>query len=76
MHYQKQQKYLKELMANHLVGDKETATVHLVGGESVLNKSLERELKALGFAVERYDGDNREETSLAVAKEIGLDEAF
>ena len=68
--------YLKELMANHLVGDKETATVHLVGGESVLNKSLERELKALGFAVERYDGDNREETSLAVAKEIGLDEAF
>ena len=69
--------YLKELMANHLVGDKETATVHLVGGESVLNKSLERELKALGFAVERYDGDNREETSLAVAKEIGLEnEAF
>ena len=68
--------YLKELMADHLVGGKETAKIHLVGGEAVLNKSLERELKALGFEVERYDGDNREETSLAVAKEIGLDEAF
>ena len=68
--------YLKELMADHLVGGKETAKIHLVGGESVLSKSLERELKALGFEVERYGGDNREETSLEVAKEIGLDEAF
>ena len=68
--------YLKELMADHLVGGKETAKIHLVGGETVLSKSLERELKALGFEVVRYNGDNREETSLSVAKEIGLDEAF
>ena len=63
--------YLKELMADHLVGADKSATIHLVGGESVLSKSLERELKALGFNVERYGGDNREETSLEVAEAIG-----
>ena len=63
--------YLKELMADHLVGADKSATIHLVGGESVLSKSLERELKALGFSVERYGGDNREETSLEVAEAIG-----
>ena len=63
--------YLKELMADHLVGADKSATIHLVGGESVLSKSLERELKALGFNVERYGGDNREETSLEVSEAIG-----
>ena len=63
--------YLKELMADHLVGGNKTATIHLVGGESVLNKSLERELRGLGFKVERHGGDNREETSLAVAEAMG-----
>ena len=63
--------YLKELMADHLVGADKSATIHLVGGESVLSKSLERELKSLGFSVERYGGDNREETSLEVAEAIG-----
>ena len=58
-------------MADHLVGADKSATIHLVGGESVLSKSLERELKALGFNVERYGGDNREETSLEVAEAIG-----
>ena len=41
-----------------------------MGGESVVSKSLERELKSLGFSVERYGGDNREETSLEVAEAI------
>ena len=59
-------KFLKELMADHLVGNNKSATIHLVGGESVLNKSLERELRELGFKIERYDGSNREETSLLV----------
>ena len=74
--------YLKEVLANVKIGKLGTATIHLVGGESVLNKSLERELKSLGFKVERYGGDNREETSLKVAEAIeGLagtnaDEAF
>ena len=60
--------YLKEVLANVQVGGLNKVTVHLVGGETVLNKSLERELKALGFNVERYGGDNREATSLAVAE--------
>ncbi len=55
--------YLKEVLSNVEIGKLKTATVHLVGGEAVLNKSLERELKSLGFSVERYGGDNREETS-------------
>ena len=33
--------------------------------------SLERELERLGFDVERYGGDNREETSLEVAEAMG-----
>ena len=61
--------YLKELLANKTVSNLNT-TVHLVGGTSVLTKSLERELKNLGFKVERHGGDNREETSLAVAEAI------
>ena len=61
--------YLKELLADKPVGNLKT-TIHLVGGTSVLNKSLERELKSLGFDVVRYGGDNREETSLKVAEAI------
>ena len=62
--------YLKELMADQIVGANKT-TIHLVGGEAVLSKSLERELRSYGFKIERYDGDNREETSLAVAEALG-----
>ena len=71
--------YLKEVLKNVEIGGLENVTIHLVGGESVLNKSLERELKGLGFSVERYGGDNREETSLEVAEAIKgntIDEAF
>ena len=62
--------YLKEVLSNVKIGKLGEVTIHLVGGETVLNKSLERELKALGFKVERYGGDNREETSLEVANAI------
>ena len=69
--------YLKQILSQVQIGQLGKVTVHLVGGESVLNKSLERELKALGFSVERYGGDNREETSLEVAEAMGnKDEAF
>ena len=64
--------YLKELVGNKTVSNLNT-TVHLVGGEAVLNKSLEKELKELGFKVVRYGGANREETSLKVAEEINKD---
>ena len=63
--------YLKEVLKKVKIGSLDKVTIHLVGGESVLNKSLERELKGLGFSVERYGGDNREETSLEVAEAIG-----
>ena len=71
--------YLREVLSNIALGDVPNVTINLVGGESVLNKSLEKELKAIGFhgfTVERFGGDNREETSLEVAKEIGTDKAF
>ena len=72
--------YLLELMKNHVIGNtslNNKVTVHLVGGTAVLNRSLEKELDAMGFDVKRYNGDNREETSLKIAEEIGIkDEAF
>ena len=70
--------YLKEILSEVKIGHLDDVTINLVGGESVLNRSLERELKSLGFKVERFGGDNREETSLEVAKEIdnAYDRAF
>lgn len=62
--------YLKRLLKNVFVGKFRKVTVHLVGGNSVLNKSLEKELKGYDFDVVRYNGDNREDTSLKVAKAI------
>ena len=62
--------YLKEILSNVEIGSLKKVTIHLVGGETVLNKSLERELRGLGFDVKRYGGDNREETSLEVAEAI------
>ena len=62
--------YLKELLAGHTVGTLNT-TIHLVGGTTVLSRSLEKELKSLGFTVVRHGGSNREETSMEVAEAIG-----
>ena len=61
--------YLKELLDKKIVGDLDTK-IHLVGGTTVLSRSLEKELENMGFKVVRYNGDNREETSLKVAKKI------
>ena len=71
--------YLREVLSNIALGDVPNVTINLVGGETVLNKSLESELKAIGFkgfTVERFGGDNREATSIEVAKEISSDKAF
>ena len=65
--------YLREVLSNIALGDVPNVTINLVGGETVLTKDLERELKAIGFhgfTVERFGGDNREETSIEVAKEV------
>ncbi|WP_294708746.1 cell wall-binding repeat-containing protein [uncultured Fusobacterium sp.] len=61
--------FLKELLADKKIGDVNT-TIHLVGGTSVLSRELEKELRSYGFKIERYNGANREETSLEVAEAI------
>ena len=61
--------FLKELLNNKVIGNVDT-TIHLVGGTSVLSRDLEKELRSYGFKIERYNGANREETSLEVAEAI------
>ncbi len=65
--------YMKELIAKKQVGDlnNKAITVTIVGGEAVVSQSVVNELKEIGFKVKRISGDNREETSLAVADKIG-----
>ena len=68
-------KYLSELVDS--VANKDI-TVSIVGGKSVVTTAVEKELKAMNLKVERFGGDNREETSMAVAEEVNadLDSAF
>lgn len=44
--------------------------VDIVGGEGVVSKAVENELKAMGLTVKRIKGEDRYETSVAVANEI------
>ena len=62
--------YLENLVSDIAVSARKNVTINLVGGEAVLSESLVDELKGMGFKVERFGGDNREETSLEVAREI------
>ena len=61
--------FLRELLGDKTIGDVDTK-IHLVGGTAVLSKSLEKELRSYGFEIKRYNGANREETSLEVAEAI------
>ena len=63
-------RYLKELIDQEI---NKKITVHIVGGESVVSDNVKRQLRALGLNVERYAGEDRESTSMAVAKEIGFE---
>lgn len=63
--------FLEELTVNVPKSRLKNVKIHLVGGEAVLSESLVDELKDMGFSVERYGGDNREETSLEVAEALG-----
>ena len=63
-------RYLKELID---VQKNKDITVNIVGGDGVVSKSIERELKALNLKVERFGGEDREETSMAVAEEVGFE---
>ena len=47
-----------------------TPTIHLVGGTAVISRNLQKELTTLGFNVVRYNGENREETSMKVAEKV------
>ena len=58
------------LAANYTVKERKQFTINLVGGTSVLSSSLVSELRDMGFNVVRYGGENREETSLTVAKAV------
>ena len=60
--------YMKEVIAHQQVGALNKVTVYLVGGEAVISKTVENELKEIGFRVVRAGGKDREETSLKVAK--------
>ena len=63
--------YLVKLSGNATVGNLKGIKIHLVGGTAVISKELERELKSYGFTVDRFNGKNREDTSMKVAKKIG-----
>ncbi|WP_270840244.1 cell wall-binding repeat-containing protein [Peptacetobacter hiranonis] len=62
--------YLEELTSDIVVSKRKFVRINLVGGESVLSDSLVEELKEMGFSVERFGGENREETSLEVARAV------
>ncbi|WP_422123973.1 SpoIID/LytB domain-containing protein [Planococcus sp. X10-3] len=47
------------------------AKVYLLGGKSAISASLEKNLRDRGFDVERLSGENRTDTSIAIAKEVG-----
>ena len=63
-------RYLRELIDT---AKNDTITVHIVGGEAVVSNNVRKELRELGLNVDRFGGENREETSMAVANEIGFD---
>ncbi|MCA0174024.1 cell wall-binding repeat-containing protein [Bacillus sp. RAR_GA_16] len=50
-----------------------TKKAYLIGGASVINSSIESQLKSLGISTKRLGGKDRFETSLKIAKEIGVE---
>ena len=70
--------YIEERASHISKNDRKDYVVTLVGGESVLSEELVKEIKDMGFTVKRLGGDNREETSVAVAKKltVGTDGIF
>ena len=60
--------YMKEVVAHQRVGALDKVTVYLVGGEAVISKAVENDLKEIGLRVVRAGGKDREATSLKVAE--------
>lgn len=50
------------------------ATIYIVGGESQISKEAEAQIAKLGVNVVRLSGDDRYETSLAIAEELTKEE--
>ena len=65
--------YMKELVKHQTVGSLDQVTVYLVGGEAVISQNVVNQLKSIGVRVVRASGEDREATSLAVAKLIEKD---
>lgn len=49
-----------------------TGLVYIIGGESVIHKSIEKELENINIKFKRINGKDRYETSIKVAQEINL----
>ena len=54
--------YMKEIIAHQQVGALDKVTVYLVGGEAVISRAVENELKEIGFRVVRAGEKEREAT--------------
>ena len=48
----------------------EAKNIYILGGESVVNKSIFDQLKSLGYNVTRLSGNDRYETAIAIAKKM------
>lgn len=55
---------------NTIVSGLKDKTVYVIGGEAVISENVVAELEAIGVTVERIAGENRHETSLAVANKL------
>lgn len=60
---------MKEI--TRLFGTVAGKTVYIVGGESQISKEVEKQLSSKGINVKRIAGEDRVDTSLKIAKEIG-----
>jgi putative cell wall-binding protein len=47
-----------------------SGTIHIIGGESAVPKSIATEISGMGKTVNRIDGDDRAETAVEIAKAI------
>lgn len=57
----------------------ECSQVFILGGSTVVDRQIEKDIKALGLSVKRINGKNREETALDIAEEAiegSVDSAF
>ncbi|MBH7796140.1 cell wall-binding repeat-containing protein, partial [Clostridioides difficile] len=59
---------------NSLTGIKNNKEVFIAGGVNSISKDVENELKDMGLKVTRLSGDDRYETSLAIADEIDIND--